>query len=102
MADSGADKASDDLIQTDAGTQALNFQAHESLDRHPDVATLGLGLPRLAPFHAAALLQPPVIGLYASGLILQRLLLLRRHARIIGGPMLHVSVWRDRPEYVDT
>ncbi len=101
MADSGAGNASHGLIPTDAGAQAVNFQAREGLYRHPDVAPLGLGLPRLAPLHAAALLQSPVTALYAPGLVLQRLLLLRRHAQIIGGTMLHVSVWRDRPEHLD-
>ena len=98
MPDSGTDNAGRGLVPTDAGAQALNFQAHEGLYRHPDVTPLRLSLPRLALLHPATLLQPPVVLLYPPSLAFQLLLLLRGHSRVIGGPVFHVSVWGDRPE----
>ena len=93
MPDSGADNADHGLVPTDAGEQTVNFQTPEGLYRHPDMAPLGLSLPRLAPLHAATLLQSPVITLNAPSPVFQRPLFLRGHSQVIGDPMLHVSVW---------
>ena len=92
MADSGADNVRHGLITTDAEAQTLNLQAYEGLYRHPDVASLAFGLPRLAPLHSEALLQSPIMAFYAPGPPYQFFLLIREHAPIIGGPMLHLPV----------
>ena len=81
LPDSGPDDVCDGLVPTDAGPQAVDFQAQKGFDSHANMVPLGFRFPRLALLHTAALLQSPVIVLYAPSLVLQSVLFLRGHAK---------------------
>ena len=71
LPNSGPDDVCDGLVPTDAGPQAVAIQAQKGLDGHANMVPLGFCFPRLALLHTAALLQSPVIVLYAPSLVLR-------------------------------
>ena len=79
----------------------MTLQPQERPDRHPDVVALRPPGPRLAPLHAAALLQAPVIVLDRPGLLGQAQPRQLVHRQVVGRPVLSVPVSGDDPEDPD-
>jgi hypothetical protein len=88
-------------VPTPAGVYPLDFQTHKRADRQHNVVALGHRLAHLGALHATALLEATMVAFNRPALLRNRVALLQRQRQVIRHPIFRVTIWGNRPKYVN-